>query len=81
MENKVDHIIARVLNGEASSEDILFLSKWLNEDDKNQKEFCELKNYWNAEVNTHTEIYPIVSAEKLQQKSITRPSGLRAGNY
>ena len=68
MENKVDHIIARVLNGEASSEDILFLSKWLNEDDKNQKEFCELKNYWNAEVNTHTEIYPIVSAEKLQQK-------------
>ncbi|WP_075559784.1 FecR family protein [Parabacteroides timonensis] len=68
MENKTDHIIAKVLNDEASSEDILYLSQWLNEDEKNQKEFCELRSYWNADVNIRNEISPILSVDKLQQK-------------
>ena len=34
MENRINHIIARVLSGESSSDDILSLSEWLNENEK-----------------------------------------------
>lgn len=68
MENKIDHIIARVLSGEASSEDFLYLSQWLNKDKKNQEEFCLLKSYWDAEVSLNHSILPALSMEKLQQK-------------
>ena len=43
MENKIDHIIARVLAGEASAEDILFISNWMNEKEENHKTFSLLK--------------------------------------
>ena len=46
MENKIDHIIARVLAGEASAEDILFISNWMNEKEENHKTFSLLKSYW-----------------------------------
>lgn len=68
MENKIDHTIARVLSGEASSEDFLCLSQWLNEDKKNQEEFCLLKSYWDAEVSLNHSILPVLSMEKLQEK-------------
>ena len=38
MENRINHIIARVLSGESSSDDILSLSEWLNENEKNRDE-------------------------------------------
>ena len=44
MENKIDHIIARVLAGEASAEDILFISNWMNEKEENHKTFSLLKS-------------------------------------
>ena len=72
MENKVDHIIARVLNGEASSEEILFLGEWLNADKKNPEEFRKLKSYWDAEISFNRYMNPITSLEKLQGK-INRP--------
>ncbi len=68
METKIDYIIARVLSGEASSKDILYLSNWLNENEVHQKEFCELKNYWDAEISLEHSILPMLSMEKLQQK-------------
>lgn len=68
MENKIDYIIARVFSGEASSDDILSLSNWLNEDKKHQQEFCELKNYWDAEISVNDSILPTLSIEKLQHK-------------
>ena len=50
MENKINHIIARVLSGESTSEDILSLSEWLNDNENNREEFRRLKNYWDADV-------------------------------
>ena len=50
MENKIDHIIARVLAGEASAEDILFISNWMNEKEENHKTFSLLKSYWSADI-------------------------------
>lgn len=65
MENKINHIIARVLSGESSSDDILSLSKWLNEDEKNREEFRLLKNYWDADVAFNHLVSPAFSADKL----------------
>lgn len=50
--DKIECHIARVLSGEASSEDVLALSDWLNEDKKHRLEFQLLENYWNAQVDT-----------------------------
>lgn len=68
MENKINHIITRVLSGESSSDDILSLSEWLNESEKNRDEFRRLKNYWDADVAFKHSIAPAFSADKLQQK-------------
>lgn len=72
MENKIDHIIARVLVGEASAEDIFELSNWLNEDVSHQQEFKQLKNYWDAEISMSHSILPTLSAENLQHKIETQ---------
>lgn len=68
MDNKIDHIIARVLSGEASPEDILYISEWLKENKENHKEFIVLQKYWNAEVSSDQYINPSISLEKLQDK-------------
>lgn len=65
MENKINYIIARVLSGESSSDDIISLSEWLNEDEKNREEFRRLKTYWDAEVAFNHYVSPSVSADKL----------------
>lgn len=65
MENKINHIIARVLSGENSSDDILSLSEWLNEDEKNREEFRLLKNCWDADVAFNHLVSPTFSADKL----------------
>lgn len=64
----MDHIIARVLSGESSSDDILLLSKWLNEDEKNRAEFSRLKAYWDADVAFKTSVAPTLTLDTLQQQ-------------
>ncbi|MBC8600736.1 FecR domain-containing protein [Parabacteroides acidifaciens] len=68
MENKINHIIARVLSGESTSEDILSLSEWLNDNENNREEFRRLKNYWDADVAFKQSVTPAFSAEKLLQQ-------------
>ena len=67
MENKIDHIIARVLAGEASAEDILFISNWMNEKEENHKTFSLLKSYWSADIASNQYVNPSVSLEKLNR--------------
>ena len=47
----MDEIIARILSGESSAEDMLLLSDWLSQNQQNRSEFKKLKNYWDAEVS------------------------------
>ena len=68
MEYKIDHIIARVLSGESSSDDILKLSDWLNADHKNKDEFRKLKSYWDAEVSFRNSVAPEITLKKLRDK-------------
>jgi ferric-dicitrate binding protein FerR (iron transport regulator) len=67
MENQINHIIARVLSGEASLEDILHLGDWLNMSEKNKKAFEQVKDYWDAEVTSCNVSNPDVLLKKIQQ--------------
>ncbi|WP_080905397.1 FecR family protein [Parabacteroides sp. Marseille-P3160] len=64
----IDQVIARVLSGEASSEDYFSLSRWLNESPKNQDEFALFKNYWEAEVSFSHIFLPEASADRVIQE-------------
>lgn len=68
MDIRINHIIARVLSGDSSSEDILQLSNWLNKEEKNKKEFSYLKNYWDAEVASNHFSDPAITFDKLQEQ-------------
>lgn len=68
MENRIEYIISRVLSGNASTDDILKLSEWLNADKKNEIEFQKLKCYADAEVSFNHSISPSLAFEKLQKK-------------
>lgn len=53
--NTIECNIARILSGEASSEDILALSDWLNEDPKHRMEFQLLQSCWDARIDMNQE--------------------------
>lgn len=67
MKNKVDYIIARILAHEASSDDMLLFSQWLNESDSNKQKFRLLKSYWDAEVSFNNTLIPSISSDKMEQ--------------
>lgn len=77
MEKSIDHLIARILNGEASSEEIVQFSNWLSSDKKNQDEFCRIKSYWQAEVVPEETINPLASMEKFSLKFKKEQRGKR----
>ncbi|MDR1381652.1 MAG: DUF4974 domain-containing protein [Tannerella sp.] len=69
MEKDINHIIARVLSGEASPDDVLELSRWLNGRSENEKIFVRLKSYWTAEVSDSRAVSPDATAtEKILQR-------------
>ncbi|MFV0271753.1 MAG: FecR family protein [Macellibacteroides fermentans] len=62
----MDEIIARVLSGESSAEDMLLLSDWLSQNQQNRSEFKKLKSYWDAEVSYTHSISSELSLERLR---------------
>ena len=66
MKFRMDEIIARVLSGESSAEDMLLLSDWLSENQQNRSEFKKLKSYWDAEVSYTHSISFELSLERLR---------------
>jgi ferric-dicitrate binding protein FerR (iron transport regulator) len=68
MEKNINHIIARVLGGEASPDDVLLLSRWLNERKENEKTFVRLKSYWTAEVSDCHAADPNLALEKVLKR-------------
>ena len=66
MKFRMDEIIARVLSGESSAEDMLLLSDWLSQNQQNRSEFKKLKSYWDAEVSYTHSISFELSLERLR---------------
>lgn len=73
MENKIDYIIGRVLSGNASPDDILALSDWLNASVQHKEEFRQLKGYWEAEVTFTRPTEPESSFAKV--RAVIRKAG------
>ena len=73
MDNKIDHIITKVLTENASAEDILVISNWINEKEENRQTFYLLKSYWNADISSNLYVNPSISLEKLQDKINIHP--------
>jgi ferric-dicitrate binding protein FerR (iron transport regulator) len=68
MKNKINSLIARVLSREASLDDHLRLSIWLNENEQNREEFSRLKSYWDAEISFNEIPASFAGMENIQQK-------------
>lgn len=68
MDQTINHIIARVLSGEASLDDTLRLSDWLNENAENRKFFSQLKIYWDAEVTQKGVVDRNLLLDKIHEK-------------
>lgn len=65
MEKNIDLLITKILNSEASPEEILQFSAWLNADNRNEIEFRRIKSYWQAEVMMEDATETLTSLEKL----------------
>ena len=68
MEKNINQLIAKVLNNEASSEEIICFSRWLSESEENNDEFRKLKSYWDADTSFFHNIKPELSLESTQLK-------------
>lgn len=68
MIHNIDNIIARILSGESSSDDFLKFSEWLQTDEKNRTEFCQLKDYWDAEVSYSNHIGQALELKRIEEK-------------
>ncbi|MDR1723256.1 MAG: FecR domain-containing protein [Tannerella sp.] len=73
----IDHIIARVICGEASADDILQLSRWLDERDENKQIFVRLKAYWSIKSSKNKDVDMLREIRKFRlspsAKSVARP--------
>ena len=68
MENNINQLITKVLNNEASSDEIICFSLWLSETEYNRDEYRKLKSYWDAEISFEHTITPEFSFKKTQHK-------------
>jgi transmembrane sensor len=68
MENDIDPILLRALNGQASSDDMLALNQWLNESDEHRQEFLALKAYYQADVEVELSADAAQSYDRLWEK-------------
>jgi ferric-dicitrate binding protein FerR (iron transport regulator) len=61
-------MIARVLGGTASPDDVLLLSRWLNEREENEKTFVRIRSYWTAKVSSCDAVDPNLAMEKIMRR-------------
>ena len=68
MGNNMNQLLTKVLNNEASSEEIICFSLWLSEGEDNRNEYRRLKSYWDAEISFNHTLNPELSFKKTQYK-------------
>ena len=68
MGKNMNQLITKVLNNEASSEEILCFSLWLSDGEDNRNEYKKLKSYWDAEISFNHTLNPELSFKKTQYK-------------
>ncbi len=64
----INHIIVRVLAGEANADEILLFHDWLGRDENNRLEFLQIKEYWETPIEVHGATIPEIAFEKCREK-------------
>ncbi len=67
MSKDINHIIARVLAGEANVDEILSFHDWLGRDN-DRLEFLQIKEYWETPIEVHDASIPEIAFEKCRKK-------------
>ena len=70
MKNDINQLITKVLNHEATAEEIISFSFWLSEKEDNQEEYRTLKSYWDADILFDNSLKPELSLQKTQNKIV-----------
>lgn len=68
MDDRMSHIIARVLSGESNASELLALSDWLHANEVNRTLFTRMKAYWDAEVSYHHSVEPTLAVAQLEER-------------
>ena len=68
MRSIINQLITKILNREASPEDVISFDQWLSECEDNQEDFCMLKSYWDAKITFIHNIKPELSFDKTLKK-------------
>ena len=68
MKSNINSLITKILNNEASPEDIISFNQWLSVSENSREEFRRLKSYWDAETSFNHNINPELSYEKTLRK-------------
>jgi len=64
----LDHILVKVLSGNADSDDCLAFNDWLSQSKENREEFQRLKSYWNANIHYDESLQTLPSMESVRAK-------------
>ena len=68
VKSSINSLITKILNSEASPEEIISFRQWLSVGESNRDEFRRLKSYWDAQTSFNHNINPELSLEKTLRK-------------
>ncbi|MCC8173998.1 MAG: hypothetical protein LIO65_06380 [Odoribacter sp.] len=74
---EIDHIIAKVLSGEATDAELLLFNQWMEADPENHHRFLQMRSYWRADVEFSHPISMDASFEKLSGKIRQQEADIR----
>lgn len=79
MSKDINHIIARILAGEAGADEILLFHDWLDRDENNKREFLQIKEYWEIPTEVHDAFLPEIAFEQLKRRlaPVQKPRDIR----
>ncbi len=74
MKEKITNIIDKILAGESSAEDEIFLNEWLGENSEHLKDFADREKFWNAiEIALKREKFDTATAYAKFKSLINKP--------
>ena len=77
MSKDINHIIARVLAGEAGTDEIMSFHDWLNQDESNRQEFIQVREYWETQVEVNHMTMPEIAFERCRDRINGTPKVVR----
>ncbi len=74
MDEKILHIVTRILTNEANAKDVLAFNDWISQDEKNRLKFEQLMEYWDIPTGIGNAETPEASFKKFRQRMVNSGS-------